>query len=365
MKLFWTIFVCLCFTQTLQASTTPAIPASLQTFIAKLEVEKNTIQGCAIAVLYKGHVVYQSTQGYQKGSIGSITPQTLFPVASLSKAITSTAVALMVDRGVIDLRQPITLPELKHAVTLKDILSHTTGYAFGGNSQIESGLSRPQLMAALKAQKPRCKPGRCYTYSNALFSLVDEALILQHSSLHKAIANMRHALKVDGIQLLPLPRGAMVAFPHEYDKKMDSIKTLPFPPYYPKTVPASAGIFASLESVIAFARLSFGYRPDLIAQKTLDVFHTPVSDNRQIQTWFPNWPVPMDKVRSSYAFGWRIVDIDYKPASTMIFHGGMIAGINTFVGFIPAHDVALIILANEQTPFVMKEAGAFWAAFIK
>ncbi len=38
------------------------------------------------------------------------------------------------------------------------------------------------------------------------------------------------------------------------------ITLLSFPPYYPKTVPASVGIFASIDEIFT---LSFGYKPNL------------------------------------------------------------------------------------------------------
>lgn len=68
----------------------------------KLELQKDELQGGAIAILYKGEVIYKTTFGNQKGNKGAITDKTLFPLASVSKAVSATAIALMVDQGSLD-----------------------------------------------------------------------------------------------------------------------------------------------------------------------------------------------------------------------------------------------------------------------
>ena len=57
---------------------------------------------------------------------------------------------------------------------------------------------------------------------------------------------------------------------------------LPFLPYYPKTVPASAGIFASIDGMIEIFTLSFGYKPNLIAKSTLDRMYKIVKSNKDV-----------------------------------------------------------------------------------
>jgi len=132
------------------------LPLQLQFFVKELETQKHQLQGGAIAILYQGHVVYKTTFGHQRGDDGPIAADTLFPLASVSKAVTATAIALLVDKGSLNLDEELKLPYLQKPVSISNILSHTTGYQFSGNAQIEQGMTRLNILEILK--KRNCSP---------------------------------------------------------------------------------------------------------------------------------------------------------------------------------------------------------------
>jgi beta-lactamase class C len=350
----------------LSVATEATLPPKLQAFIKKFESQQKELQGGAIAILHNGQVVYKSTFGNQKGNTGPITSHTLFPLASVSKPVSATAVALLVDSGKLDFDDKINISDHKNPVSLKNILSHTTGYQFSGNSHIEQGKSRRELLDLLKIQKPKCNPGECYSYSNATFSLVEEILNTQNLDLQSAIEKLRFALKSDEIQVMPINANMKIAYPHARDKtkKTQSLKSLPFPPYYPKATPAAAGVFASLDGMIEIFKLSFGYRPDLISQKTLDYIHTPVISNRDIDKWQVKWPYDKNEIESYYGLGWRILKAKDHPGKDLIFHSGYIAGIVSFMGFIPSEQIGVIILINEDSRVAGQTGINFWSQFL-
>ena len=332
---------------------TAQTPLFLETFINKLDTDKDALQGGMISVLYKGEVVYKKTFGYRHGNVGPIESSTLFPLASVSKAVSATAIALFVERGLLDFDDSFKLSPLKHKVTLDQLLSHRTGYEFKGNAQIEQGVSRLKLLEILRKQKPSCTPGKCYTYSNMVFSLVEEALNTKDLSMKEAIHNLKTTLKIQGIQIMPIPNGTKVAFPHQKNIK----SPMPFPPYYPKITPASAGIFASLDAMIEFFKLSFGYRNDLISQKTLDRLFTTQLLNKEIDKW--NIKIPKS-IQSYYGLGWRVLKDPLHPNMELIFHSGFIGGATSFIGFIPAEEVGLIMAVNEQSKFPLSSGLELW-----
>ncbi|HJD58827.1 MAG TPA: beta-lactamase family protein [Rickettsia endosymbiont of Ceroptres masudai] len=192
--LFFSI-ISLLLCSTVFAQTRVELPQKLKSFIKKLELQKDELQGGAIAILYKGEVIYKTTFGNQKGDKGVITDKTLFPLASVSKAVLATAIALMVDQGSLDFDEKFKLPYLKNTISLNNILSHTTGYQFSGNIEFEQGMSHSKLLTLLKKQQASCKPGQCYKYSNIVFSLLEEALNCKKSILNAAIDNLRTTLK--------------------------------------------------------------------------------------------------------------------------------------------------------------------------
>ncbi len=347
-----------------QELSTPELQKRLHNFINSIEMEKHELQGGAIAILHKGHVIYKNTFGYQKGKHYPITSHTLFPLASVSKAITATAIALMVEEGNLNLDQELPIPYIHHKVNLKNILSHTTGYRFSGNTQIEHGMERKQLLAQLQYETPVCKPGQCYFYSNATFSLTEEALNTHNFSLQTAIEKLRNKInKRKDIQLVPLQEDSMVAYPHVKIKN-NVLKALPFPRYYPKAVPAAAGIFASIDGMIELFKVQFGYRPDLISKKTLRQFYSPYAINHDLYKWRRNWPCPKKHIDSYYGLGWRLLKARNYQNGVLIFHAGYIAGATSFVGFNPYLNIGIIILVNQSSSFAVQKGIDFWGRFL-
>ncbi|MGV2432580.1 MAG UNVERIFIED_CONTAM: serine hydrolase [Rickettsiaceae bacterium] len=136
---------------------------------------------------------------------------------------------------------------------------------------------------------------------------------------------------------------------------------LPFPEYYPKTVPAAAGIFASIDGMIELYKFLFFYRPDLISNEILEIFYTPY-----IKADISHWKLPYEKeIESYYGLGWRIFKSKTYKDKNLIFHSGVIGGINSFIGFIPSEEIGIIILTNQEGPAASIRGLDFWQEFWK
>lgn len=336
------------------------VPETLKTFVQQLESKQDSLQGGAITILVKGNVVYKKTFGNKKGQNDPITENTLFGLASLSKPVSAMAVGLMVENGQLNFDDKILLPYITNAITLNDILNHTTGYMLLGDVLIEKGMNRKQILASLQKQKTNCKPGKCYQYSNVMFSLIDEALKLKGSSINNAIINLSKTLKTQEITLLPIKPAENIAHPHS--KK----RILKFPSSYQKVVPASAGVFASINGMIEFFKLSFGYRPDLISSITLNRIMKPIQSNQDVFQWHLNFPFEEDKINSYYGLGWRIFKVEGNSSADLIFHSGYIKGARAFIGFVPSQEIGIIILSNDDTArFPLQSGMDFWGAVLQ
>ncbi len=336
----------------------------LKGFISNIESQKVDLQGGAVAILYKGQVIYKTTFGHQKGNTGPITEHTLFPLASSSKPVSAIAIALMVDQGLLSFDEKFTLPYIKAPINLVHIMSHTTGYQLRGDTEIERGFSRQKLFNVLKKMQPKSKPGNSYFYSNAIFSMVEEALNKKKLSLEKSIDNLCTALGTSEIKL-SVDADQELAYPHS--KKtvdgVDKIAALSLPPYYPKIVPAAAGIFASINGMIEIYKLCFGYRPDLISEATLKRTFTKVRSNHEIFKWRLKLPVDEKNIESTYALGWRVLKVKDRPGKDLIFHSGAINGIRSFIGYMPSAEIGIIILTNQDTKFPIDTGMALWGEF--
>ncbi|AWD33296.1 Putative hydrolase/esterase [Candidatus Fokinia solitaria] len=327
----------------------------IKKFAEECQREKHTLQGGAIAILYKGRVVYKTTFGKRIGNRQKITADTLFPLASVSKPISALSIAFLAEHSDFSFEKKIKLSCIGTDISMKDILSHSTGYDFSGNPQIERGFSRNALLSQISKQCPKCRVGECYFYSNAIFSLSEEFLKANELNLRNAVVAMSDRLGVNGIHMFPIKRNHAIAYPHLVIKRKGKrvLKSLPFPPYYPKTVSSAAGVFASLNGMIEILKLSSGYREDVISRKMLRYLYTPVVKSHS-----------KDKrsgIKKYYAIGWRVGKTSNKK---MIFHGGSINGVNSFIGFVPSAEVGIVILTNQQSSFPSKKGLKFCELFM-
>lgn len=116
-------------------------------------VQQNRIPGAVALVLQEGKPVYQRAFGWADKDAGrEMTPDTIFRIASQSKAITSAAILMLVDDGKVGLTEPVgnfiptfkkttvadgtnTVPA-KRPITIHDLLTHTAGISYGNEPNI-------------------------------------------------------------------------------------------------------------------------------------------------------------------------------------------------------------------------------------
>jgi CubicO group peptidase (beta-lactamase class C family) len=151
---------------TAQGTTTPraavATKAGLATDrVARIDralqryVDENRIAGIVALVLRDGQPVYEKAVGWSDKEAGRrMTTDTIFRIASQSKAITSAAVLSLVEEGKLTLNDPVSrvIPPFakttvaaggsvvpaKRPITIRDLLTHTAGISYGIEPAIAS-----------------------------------------------------------------------------------------------------------------------------------------------------------------------------------------------------------------------------------
>lgn len=123
----------------------------------KQYVEEGRIAGVVALVLQKGEPVYEGIYGWSdKEAKRPMAPDTLFRIASQTKALTSAAILQLAEEGKLLLTSPVRefIPEfsqtqvavqqdgetqfvpLKRPITIRDLLTHTSGYSYGTEPHI-------------------------------------------------------------------------------------------------------------------------------------------------------------------------------------------------------------------------------------
>lgn len=322
---------------------------TLQQIIHEIEEESEDIVGGAIAIIANNKVIYKKSFGYKEINGSLVNEDTLFNLASVSKPIIATAIGVLEEKGIANFTDTIVVNSKN--IPLKKVLSHTTGYRIRGDHEIEKGLSKKDLLLVLKKEPQKnSSSDNVYFYSNLLYSLTKEYVEKKGCKIENLIKELTASLDT-----LPL-KSDNLAYPHSKEKEK-----LPFPSPYQLSVPASAGIFASLNGMIEFLQITLGNRPDLISRKTLNKMFETVTQARDVINW-KVIPFEDREVQSSYCLGWRKLTLKKGNGSTLIFHSGFINGATAFVGMIPEHQVGIVILANQSSRFPLKNGLKIWKA---
>ena len=144
------------------APVSPALSAErlkrLDRFLQKY-VDDNQIGGAVALVLRDGIPVYERAVGWSDKEAGrKMRTDTIFRIASQSKAITSTAVLALMEEGKIGITEPVshfiptfakttvavktdagvTMVAAKRPITIRDLLTHTAGISYGTEPLVAS-----------------------------------------------------------------------------------------------------------------------------------------------------------------------------------------------------------------------------------
>ena len=120
-------------------------------------VDQRRIAGAVALILHDGKPVYQRAVGWSDKEAGRrMAANTIFRIASQTKAITSTAVLALVEEGKIGLTEPVghfiptfakttvavksdsgvTTVPARRAITIQDLLTHTAGISYGTDAAV-------------------------------------------------------------------------------------------------------------------------------------------------------------------------------------------------------------------------------------
>jgi beta-lactamase class C len=330
--------------------------ASYQQWLERVD-QRNAVAGLATAVVADNKVVFEDTIGYADASTREpVTPETVFRLASLSKAFATALTGVLVDDGKLswDTKLAAVLPFFKlkndsaaQQATVRDILGQRLGLPKNTyDNLLEENLSYEELARRLDEVTLTCDVGQCYGYQNIAFSLIGDVVYAQTGDFFTRQVDKNIffplGMKTASYGREGLEASKSWARPH----RPSSNGWIPFEPkeaYY-RVAPA-AGVNASLKDMEQWLIAQMGGRPDVLPPALLTTLHAP-----EISTPIEMHSAPWRRARledASYALGWRVFDYE---GETMIFHAGAVEGYRTMIGFLPKYHVGLVMMWNSADP---------------
>jgi CubicO group peptidase (beta-lactamase class C family) len=313
------------------------------------------IPGVAVAIVQNDRVIY--AQGYGLKDLAAtdpVTADTLFQIASTSKAFATTALAMLVDEKKLSWDDPVRehLEYFRLAddcassqVTIRDIVTHRTGLSRHDELWDNTPLTREEIVRRI-GFVPLSKPFRSeYQYQNIMFIAAGE--VVSHASGMRwddfvktrifTPLQMTHTVTSDADWA-----AADHANGYRYDWTTERVT--PQRPIDTTTIGAGGAIKSSARDMANWVRfqLAQGFfgNTQLINPDVLAETKTPQT---VIRLEGLTRDVNPETQLISYAMGWNVQD--YR-GELVVSHAGALNGFRTHVDLLPRRNLGFVILSN-------------------
>jgi beta-lactamase class C len=318
----------------------------------RIQLQKKLAPGVAIAIVQDTAVLFLKGFGYRNtSSLDTVDARTVFRLGSVSKSITGTLAARLVQTNVVQWDDPVNKyvpgfqlqsPVQTSQTTLRHVLSHTVGLPYHAfTDRVDVGAPIDTLIYHLRDLPLVGKAGQVYSYQNVAFSVL--AKVFEE-------ANQRPFDQVLATQLFePLhmwdasaTQQAIEANPnHALPHRFLFRKWMPMHishTYY--NVAPAGGVNASISDMAQWLRSLTTHAPGFLDSTTKQQMLAPYVRATARNHNFRKWKRPR---KSYYSMGWRVLTF---PGDTLYYHGGYVNGFRSEVAYYPAARIGIAVLVN-------------------
>jgi CubicO group peptidase (beta-lactamase class C family) len=320
-------------------------------------LDSGGLAGLTAAAAVDGEVVFSSGFGYADlESRVPVTPETRMRVGSVSKAITSIALAVLYERGKLDLDAPVQtylpeFPQKRYPISTRQVAGHIAGIRHYRDAEFLSSQHYDDVVDALEIfeNDPLLfEPGTDYSYSSYGWNLISAVVqraadepflefmrreVFDSFGMESTIADQNRSIIADRTRFYVRLEGGAVANADFVD---NSIKW------------AGGGFLSTPEDLLRFGQ---GVMDDTVLE----------ADTRELL-----WASleTSDGTATGYGLGWNVLVFDPSRASDMLqsmateeeieamrgrffarHGGGSMGGITAFL-LLPEAKVAVAIVSN-------------------
>ena len=342
------LFVAMCLAPLeLEAKGEPRFADEFAPLVRRL-MARDQIPGVAVGVVERGQLVFARGFGYRDVEHQlPVTPDTLFPLGSASKAFTATAIALLADEGKLALDAPVRAylpdfsledPAASATLTTRDLLTHKSGLPRHDFFWYRAPWSRDELYRRLRFLEPSGPPRTGWRYNSLMFVVAGRIV--------EKVAGQSWERFVETRILSPLKmrRTLLSAEAMESDSNHASpyaihegrVRRIPMLKRLSAIAPAGA-VQSSVRDLARWLTFHATRSPALLTEGTWRELHRP-----QAEMPAPDQPEVQHRY---YALGW--IHESYR-GHPLVFHEGSIDGFTVHLGFLPETGQGLILLMNRD-----------------
>lgn len=324
----------------------------------------NTFQptGFAVAVVKDGELLYSAGFGKRSAANGpAVDANSLFNIASCSKAFTAAAMAALVEDGKLKWDDKVTdhLPGFRledpwvtAQLTLRDLLCHRSGLAtfYGDLLWYGTTYTDEEILARLRHIKLLNEFRSQYGYQNNMYMVAGlviqkvsgktwEQFVTDRFFVPLGMSNTRSSNDV-------LSAGQNIAFGHINGKQQEIFD-------FNGTKPA-ASIYSSVEDLSKWCRMwlaggSFNGKQILSKEsiRTIQSMHIPLGVSPNSESWGIHF--------RGYGLGWNLFDY---AGRKVVEHDGGMPGYISKVCLVPEENLGIVLL-NSGMDFYINDALRF------
>ncbi|MEN1959525.1 serine hydrolase [Luteimonas sp. MJ246] len=349
-----------------------AITAAVDDVVARYD-----LPGIAVGVVVDGAEPQLELRGNAVAGGGeAIAGDTLFKVASNSKAMTAALLARLVDAGKLAWDDPVVkhLPAFRmhedwvtREIQVRDLLVHNSGLGPGAGDLMlwpePNSFTRDEVIAGLAHLKPRWSFRSRYAYDNTLYIVAGEVAAAAGGAPYEVLMRREvfGPLGMDGCRVgeWRVDEAGSIAAPHAWRDgawvaRPDGELVADMP------MAAAGGVRCGLDDMLRWTRAWLD--PDT-PDRAGGTAGGSVGSGREASPWLSReqrkaaWTAHMSmpltqRMRdwnrshySAYGHGWRLSDVD---GTQKVAHTGTLSGMYSAVTLLPELGVGFVILINSD-----------------
>jgi CubicO group peptidase (beta-lactamase class C family) len=352
-KIFIALFILLLFTNTKAQMAAASIDSLVNEVLKTFDVP-----GISVGIIKDGKLIH--AKGYGVRSLKNNLPvdeNTLFGIASNSKAFTSAAIAMLIDEGKMSWDDKVRkyIPEFKmydpyvtDAFTVRDLLTHRSGLGLGSGDLMffpDGGtFTREEMIHNLRYLKPVSEFRTKYDYDNNLYIVAGE-IIAKVSGLSWEEFVEQRMMKPLGITTSKASYNRVNNNANIIDAHAPADgKVVMIPHDWNPVANAAGGIMSNITDLSKWLIMQmedgkYGEGKKLFSKEMHDEMWSP-------QTIIKSGAGAYNTHFSAYGLGWFLADVKgYKQVS----HTGGLAGTVTQITLLPELKLGIIVLTNQQS----------------
>lgn len=300
------------------------------------EDAKNSFRG-SVLVGIDGKIQFEKGYGVADEEWSARnTPTTKFRIASMTKQFTAACILILQERGMLNVRDPISrhlagLPAAWESITIHHLLTHTSGIPdYTGSPKMKelnrTGATPEDMIGLVENQPLQFKPGAKFAYSNTGYILLGMIVEKTSGRTYDAFLNSE-IFKPLGMMNTGYDKASEILRNRAsgYEEKEGHVINSDF---IDMSIPyAAGGIYSTVEDL-------FRWNEALANGKLL----SPES----LRQMFAEYPETA-YMQSHYGYG---VVMTTRFDRTLYYHGGGVTGFSSVIQRYPKERTCIVVLSN-------------------